>query len=51
MIVRSRAPVRIDLAGGWTDVPPFAEREGGIVVIDRMGLQTWRIDEATGRVA
>jgi len=51
VIYRSRAPVRIDLAGGWTDVPPFAEREGGIVVIDWMGLQTRRIDEATGRVA
>lgn len=32
MIVRSRAPVRIDLAGGWTDVPPIAEREGGAVL-------------------
>jgi D-glycero-alpha-D-manno-heptose-7-phosphate kinase len=26
------APVRLDLAGGWTDVPPFSSREGGIVV-------------------
>jgi D-glycero-alpha-D-manno-heptose-7-phosphate kinase len=26
------APVRLDLAGGWTDVPPFSEREGGMVV-------------------
>jgi D-glycero-alpha-D-manno-heptose-7-phosphate kinase len=26
------APVRLDLAGGWTDVPPFSAREGGIVV-------------------
>jgi len=26
------APVRLDLAGGWTDVAPFAEREGGVVV-------------------
>lgn len=25
------APVRLDLAGGWTDVPPFADREGGVV--------------------
>src|SRR5688572_7038182 len=32
MRVRSRAPVRIDLAGGWTDVSPFADREGGAVV-------------------
>ncbi len=26
------APVRLDFAGGWTDVPPFAVREGGVVV-------------------
>jgi len=26
------APVRLDLAGGWTDVPPFSSREGGTVV-------------------
>jgi D-glycero-alpha-D-manno-heptose-7-phosphate kinase len=30
--VRSRAPVRIDFAGGWSDVPIFAEQEGGRVV-------------------
>jgi D-glycero-alpha-D-manno-heptose-7-phosphate kinase len=30
--LRSRAPIRLDLAGGWTDVPPFSEREGGAVV-------------------
>ena len=28
----ARAPVRLDLAGGWTDVPPFSAREGGVVV-------------------
>ncbi|MGD8867510.1 MAG: hypothetical protein PVI01_07760 [Gemmatimonadales bacterium] len=27
-----RAPVRIDLAGGWTDVPPYSTRRGGAVV-------------------
>lgn len=35
---RARAPLRIDLAGGWTDVPAFADAEGGAVVnvtIDR----------------
>ncbi|HEY3279384.1 MAG TPA: hypothetical protein VGJ83_02645 [Gemmatimonadales bacterium] len=26
------APVRLDWAGAWTDVPPFSTREGGIVV-------------------
>ncbi|HEX5574379.1 MAG TPA: hypothetical protein VFX42_00795 [Gemmatimonadales bacterium] len=29
---RSSAPVRLDFAGGWTDVPPFSIREGGVVV-------------------
>ena len=33
MIVHSgtRAPTRIDFGGGWTDVPPYSEREGGFV--------------------
>ncbi|SVD98881.1 uncharacterized protein METZ01_LOCUS451735, partial [marine metagenome] len=25
MLIRSRAPVRIDFAGGWTDVALFTE--------------------------
>jgi D-glycero-alpha-D-manno-heptose-7-phosphate kinase len=28
----ARAPLRIDLAGGWTDVPAFADADGGAVV-------------------
>jgi len=28
----SQAPVRLDFAGAWTDVAPFSEREGGVVV-------------------
>ncbi|MBI5956206.1 MAG: GHMP kinase [Chloroflexi bacterium] len=32
MIYRSKAPVRLDLAGGWSDVPPFSSKEGGAVV-------------------
>ena len=31
-LYRSRAPIRVDLAGGWTDVPPFSTEEGGAVV-------------------
>ena len=27
----ARAPTRLDLGGGWTDVPPYPEREGGVV--------------------
>src|SRR5579871_2002962 len=32
MIVTSRAPVRVDFAGGWTDVHIFARGAGGAVV-------------------
>ena len=31
-IVWGRSPVRIDIAGGWTDTPPFCLMEGGAVV-------------------
>ena len=31
-IVWARAPVRLDLAGGWTDTPPYTLRQGGRVV-------------------
>ena len=31
-VIRSRAPVRVDFAGGWTDVPPFSAEVGGFVV-------------------
>lgn len=30
--LRASAPLRLDLAGGWTDVPPFSTVEGGAVV-------------------
>lgn len=32
------APLRLDFAGGWTDVPPFSAREGGVVVNGAIGL-------------
>ena len=41
-IVWARSPVRIDIAGGWTDTPPFCLMEGGNVVnlaIDLNGQQ------------
>jgi D-glycero-alpha-D-manno-heptose-7-phosphate kinase len=36
--VQAMAPVRLDLAGGWTDVAPFSAREGGEVVTAAIGL-------------
>ncbi len=41
-IVWSRSPVRIDIAGGWTDTPPYCLIEGGNVInlaIDLNGQQ------------
>ena len=31
-IVWGRSPVRIDVAGGWTDTPPYCLMEGGMVI-------------------
>ncbi|HZI23002.1 MAG TPA: hypothetical protein VFD76_10810, partial [Gemmatimonadales bacterium] len=41
------APVRLDFAGGWTDVPPFSAREGGLVVNTAIGLPA-RVDVTLG---
>jgi len=41
--VKVRAPTRIDLGGGWTDVPPYCDNEGGFVcnlAIDRYATAT-----------
>ena len=32
MLIRAKTPLRISFAGGGTDVPPFPEREGGLVL-------------------
>ena len=34
----AQAPLRLDFAGGWTDVPPFSRREGGVVVNGALAL-------------
>lgn len=39
-MIKSRAPVRVDLAGGWTDTPPFSAQEGGAVVNMAIRLHT-----------
>src|SRR5438552_10476228 len=33
------APLRLDFAGGWSDVAPFSAREGGVVVNGAIGLR------------
>jgi D-glycero-alpha-D-manno-heptose-7-phosphate kinase len=39
-VYRASAPVRLDFAGGWTDVAPFAERERGVVVAGAIELRS-----------
>jgi D-glycero-alpha-D-manno-heptose-7-phosphate kinase len=45
--VTARAPTRLDFGGGWTDVPPYPDREGGTVcniAITRYATATVSID-------
>ncbi len=47
-----RAPVRVDFAGGWTDIQPFAKTEGGAVLnaaIDRYVEGQLEIKETGGK--
>ena len=48
-MVKVRAPTRLDLGGGWTDVPPYCEEEGGFVcnvAIARYATATITADSA-----
>lgn len=48
--VVARAPARIDLGGGWTDVPPYCDREGGFVcnvAISRHSTATLQAGDGT----
>lgn len=47
--VVARAPTRIDLGGGWTDVPPYCHREGGFVCnVAIARYSTASLQEGTG---
>jgi len=41
MLIRAKAPLRISLAGGGTDVPPFPELEGGCVLSTTINRYAW----------
>ncbi len=46
MIVRSKAPLRISFVGGGTDVPPYVEERGGVVLsatIDKYAYGSLRL--------
>ncbi len=38
-MIRASAPVRLDFAGGWTDVAPYATEVGGVVVNAAVALR------------
>ncbi len=41
MLLRSRAPVRVDFAGGWTDVALFAQDSPGFVVNAALNIYSY----------
>lgn len=47
-VARASAPLRLDFAGGWTDVPPFSAQEGGLVVNATIGLYAHATVETGG---
>lgn len=47
--VVASAPTRLDFGGGWTDVPPWSDREGGVVCNVAIGRRaTVRATPASG---
>ena len=46
-VVRSRAPARIDFAGGWTDVAFFAQEEPGAVVNSAISIYSYATAKKT----
>lgn len=49
MLIRSKAPLRISFAGGGTDVSPYTEEQGGLVLnvtIDKYSYATLQFSDA-----